>query len=128
MEKKLSTVEDDFESLFEDEEDNSRTEMKSLSFNDLFEAISEECEDPVKHILGDIQAGNIEDDFEALLSDESDTEVLTSDKDAQDALNSDGEVNGFSQILSPGSSQQDAEPGHGRDCEASQGFSQVIHW
>ena len=128
MEKKLSTVEDDFESLFEEEEVN--TDRKTLSFNDLFEAISEECQDPVEHILilGDTQAGNVEDDFEALLSDESDAEVLTSEISTQETLN--GEVKGFSQIFSSDSSQQvRADPGHGEPgqghYEAGNGHSQV---
>ena len=72
-EKKLSSVDDDFESLFEEEEINidSQNKKEALDFNDLFEAISEEPEDLVTHISGDNHAGNVEEDFEALLADDT---------------------------------------------------------
>ena len=139
MEKKLSTVEDDFESLLEEEEVNTKTENKSLSFNDLFEAISEESEDSLEHIIGDNQAGNVEEDFEALLSGESDTEVNISKQSTEETLNSEGK--GFSQIFISDSSPQvipdlghvdpgHVDPGHGehgdRHCESGHEQLQVL--
>ena len=84
MEKKSSTVEDDFESLFEEEAISTTKENKNLSFNDLFEAIAEESEELVDHRESIDQVDNVEEDFEALLSDEHESEVRTSDQSTKE--------------------------------------------
>ena len=80
MEKKSSTVEDDFESLFEEEAISPTKENENLSVNDLFEAIAEESEELVDHRESNDQVDNVEEDFEALLSDEHESVVRTSDQ------------------------------------------------
>jgi len=97
MEKKSSTVEDDFESLFEEEAISTTKENKNLSFNDLFEAIAEESEELVDHRESNDQVDNVEEDFEALLSDEHESEVRTSDQSTKEVPND--LVKGFSQIF-----------------------------
>ena len=97
MEKKSSTVEDDFESLFEEEAISTTKENKNLSFNDLFEAIAEESEDLVDHRESNEEVDNVEEDFEALLSDEHESEVRTSDHSTKEVPND--LVKGFSQIF-----------------------------
>ena len=67
--KKTSTIEEDFESLFVEEEENT----KDNNFNDLFEKISEESVEPVKEssVSEKEITENIEEDFDALLDDET---------------------------------------------------------
>jgi len=97
MEKKNSTVEDDFESLFEEEAISTKKENKNLSFNDLFEAIAEESADLVEHRESLDVVDNVEEDFEALLSDENETEVGNSDQSIKEVPSD--LVKGFSQIF-----------------------------
>jgi hypothetical protein len=106
-EKKLSSVDDDFESLFEEEEINIDTQNKKevLDFNELFEAISEEPEESVKIISGENHTGNIEEDFEALLADETftctETESnINENQSTKDSRKGESLVTGFSQIFS----------------------------
>ena len=101
MEKKISNVEDDFESLFEEEAIVTMKEPKHLSFNDLFEAIAEENEDTAEHSLCDSRVDNVEEDFEALLSDESETEERNNEQEEPSGVGK-----GFSQIFSSEKSEQ----------------------
>eukprot|EP00092_Neocalanus_flemingeri_P006806 GFUD01007350.1.p1 GENE.GFUD01007350.1~~GFUD01007350.1.p1 ORF type:complete len:381 (-),score=128.23 GFUD01007350.1:55-1197(-) len=68
----LSTVDDDFDSLLEKEDIGIGSEKgkHNLSFNELFEQISEECTESVEGLAGDSPEGNVDDDFEALLNDQ----------------------------------------------------------
>ena len=107
MEKKSSTVEDDFESLFEKEAISTTKENKNLSFNDLFEAIAEESEDLVDHRESIDQVDNVEEDFEALLLDENDAEVINNDQSTKEAPSD--LVKGFSQIFASENSTQELD-------------------
>ena len=132
--KKLSSVDDDFESLFEEEEINidSQNKKEALDFNDLFEAISEEPEDSVEHISGESHAGNVEEDFEALLADETftctESESNTNeDKSTNESPNDQSLVTGFSQIFSSHSPLQSSDnPGNIRLPEPGNTLTQVI--
>ena len=107
MEKKSSTVEDDFESLFEEEAIGTTKENKNVSFNDLFEAIAEESEDLVEHRESNDQIDNVEEDFEALLSDENETEVRNNDQSTKEAPSD--LVKGFSQIFASENSSKELD-------------------
>ena len=66
----VSNIDDDFDNLFEQEEKCIDSEKETHDFNELFEQISEELTDSVEGIVGDSPGGNVDEDFEALLSDE----------------------------------------------------------
>jgi len=107
MERKASNVEDDFESLFEEEASSVAKDNKHLSFNDLFEAIAEESEDPIKIDVSDHQVDSVEEDFEALLSDESETEVKNLVEPTKEIPTD--MVKGFSQIFANGNNHNSQE-------------------
>ena len=120
IEKKLSSVDDDFESLFEEEEINidSQNKQEALDFNDLFEAISEEPEDLIKLESGENLTGSVEEDFEALLADDTFTctEIESNtneDQCTKESPNDQSLVTGFSQIFSSDSPLQSLDnPGN----------------
>jgi len=103
--KKTSTIEEDFESLFVEEEENT----KDNNFNDLFEKISEESVEPVKEssVSEKEITENIEEDFDALLDDETLQCVKDEVMDSKNNKSITEEVDsnhGFSQIFSSNSS------------------------
>ena len=103
--KKTSTIEEDFESLFVEEEENT----KDNNFNDLFEKISEESVEPVKEssVSEKEITENIEEDFDALLDDETLQCVKDEVTDSKNSKSTTKEVDsnhGFSQIFSSNSS------------------------
>jgi len=103
--KKTSTIEEDFESLFVEEEENT----KDNNFNDLFEKISEESVEPVKEssVSEKEITENIEEDFDALLDDETLQCVKDEVTDSKNSKSITKEVDsnhGFSQIFSSNSS------------------------
>ena len=103
--KKTSTIEEDFESLFVEEDENT----KDNNFNDLFEKISEESVEPVKEssVSEKEITENIEEDFDALLDDETLQCVKDEVTDSKNSKSITKEVDsnhGFSQIFSSNSS------------------------
>lgn len=105
--KKTSTIEEDFESLFVEEEENT----KDNNFNDLFEKISEESVEPVKEssVSEKEITENIEEDFDALLDDETlqcVKDEVTESKNSKSLTEEVESNHGFSQIFSSNSSDE----------------------
>ena len=107
----MSNIEDDFDSLFEQEDIRIDSEKgkHDLNFNQLFEQISEECTDSLEGIAGDSPEGNVDDDFEALLGDETTNFVgkyAVKDDNQETLVGKSVAIKGFNQIFSSDTSDE----------------------